>query len=256
MYKKLNNGIGLMILIIIVGCSKNNNSLEEKISQENISGSQAEVITKTLPEDIKEKDESVRLRKENRKIKAEFADIANFPAEAALGAVGHYQAKPSADYMHTPNLLSSIRQASEPNNRENYAHYDDNPIKLVNENPVSTFSIDVDTGSYANVRRMLNVGQLPIQDAVRAEELINYFSYDYPNNAQENKPFAVVKEMAPSPWNPDQYLLHLGIKAQDQINTEIPNANLVFLIDVSGSMQSANKIDTSIRKTRLMYQFY
>ncbi len=136
----------------------------------------------------------------------------------------------------------SIRHASEPVNRENYAHYTDNPVKLVTEEPVSTFSIDVDTGAYANARRMINSGHLPPQDAVRVEEFINYFSYDYKNGDDQGSPFIVARELAPAPWHDDKYLLHIGIKAQDITQEHMPNANLVFLVDVSGSMKSANKL--------------
>ena len=138
--------------------------------------------------------------------------------------------------------MVNIRPASEPLDRENYAHFDDNPVKRVLEHPVSTFSIDVDTGSYAVIRRMLNNGQLPRKDAVRSEELINYFSYNYPESAQRNAPFAVHKEIAPTPWNPNTHLLHIGIKGFEQDRSDLPPANLVFLVDVSGSMQDANKL--------------
>ncbi|MEX2352846.1 MAG: von Willebrand factor type A domain-containing protein, partial [Gammaproteobacteria bacterium] len=127
--------------------------------------------------------------------------------------------------------------------RENYAHFDDNPVKRVSEQPVSTFSIDVDTGSYAVVRRMLNNGQMPRHDAVRSEELINYFSYDYPERAEASAPFALHKEIAPTPWNQDTYLLHIGINGFEQERSTLPPANLVFLVDVSGSMQDANKLE-------------
>ena len=139
--------------------------------------------------------------------------------------------------------LDSIRAASEPVNRENYAHYDDNAVKRVREHPVSTFSIDVDTGSYANIRRMINTGRLPAHDAVRAEELINYFSYDYPVHAAKSDPFVLYKEIAVTPWNAHTHLLHIGIKAYDLPTDKLPPANLVFLVDVSGSMQSPNKLE-------------
>lgn len=138
--------------------------------------------------------------------------------------------------------LDATISASQPVNRENYAHYNDNPVKSVLQTPVSTFSIDVDTGSYANIRRMLNAGNLPAHDAVRAEELINYFSYHYPLQAEQASPFVVYKEIAQTPWNPDTYLLHIGIKAYQQPTDKLPPANLVFLVDVSGSMQSPNKL--------------
>lgn len=143
----------------------------------------------------------------------------------------------------TPSVsLDSIRHPSEPLNRENYAVIDDNPIKRVLEHPVSTFSIDVDTGSYANVRRFLKAGNLPVQDAVRAEELINYFSYDYPLPEDQRVPFSLIREIAPSPWNPDTYLLHIGIQGYDVALEQLPASNLVFLVDISGSMQSPDKL--------------
>ncbi|GMQ87673.1 MAG: VWA domain-containing protein [Gammaproteobacteria bacterium] len=138
--------------------------------------------------------------------------------------------------------LSAIRMPNEPVNRENYAHFDDNPVKLVAEAPVSTFSIDVDTGAYSNVRRMLNAGQVPVRDAVRVEEMINYFAYDYPTPAAHETPFKVTTEIGPNPWNSETRLLHIGIKGYDVDRQNLPPANLVFLVDVSGSMQSANKL--------------
>jgi Ca-activated chloride channel family protein len=126
--------------------------------------------------------------------------------------------------------------------RENYAHFDSNTIHAVLNNPVSTFSIDVDTGSYANVRRMLNQGQMPRQDAVRVEEMINYFNYDYPAARELGQPFLASTEVAPSPWNQEAHLLHIGIKGFEMPATERPAANLVFLVDVSGSMNSQDKL--------------
>jgi len=126
--------------------------------------------------------------------------------------------------------------------RENYAHFESQSVQSVTQNPVSTFSIDVDTGSYTNVRRMLNQGQLPRKDAVRVEEMINYFSYDYPTPKNLKQPFLATTEIAPSPWNPEAHLLHIGIKGFNQQTIKRPAANLVFLIDVSGSMNSPDKI--------------
>lgn len=138
--------------------------------------------------------------------------------------------------------LQQLRAPGEPVNRENYAHFDDNRVKLVAEAPVSTFSIDVDTGAYSNVRRMLNNGQLPVEDAVRVEELINYFSYDYPTPKNSNEPFAVTTEIGVTPWNPATHILHIGIKGYDKPRESLPASNLVFLVDVSGSMKSADKL--------------
>lgn len=126
--------------------------------------------------------------------------------------------------------------------RERYQAVEGNPIRRVAENPVSTFSIDVDTGSYANVRRFLNQGRMPPSDAVRVEELINYFSYDYPPPKGRNPPFALSAEAAPCPWNPKTVLLRLGLKGYALDESQRPPANLVFLVDVSGSMGSPAKL--------------
>ncbi|MFN3357325.1 MAG: vWA domain-containing protein [Pseudomonas sp.] len=122
---------------------------------------------------------------------------------------------------------------SEP--REQYANLPDNPVHRVAETPVSTFSIDVDTGSYANVRRFLNQGSLPPEGAVRLEEMLNYFPYDYALPT-DGSPFGVTTEVAATPWNPRTQLLRIGIKASDRAVKQLAPANLVFLVDVSGSM--------------------
>ena len=138
--------------------------------------------------------------------------------------------------------LHLIRAPAEQVNRENYNHFDDNQVKLVAEAPVSTFSIDVDTGSYSNVRRMINAGNLPREDAVRVEELINYFAYDYPLPENKQTPFSITTEVGVTPWNPETRLMHVGIKGYDLSEKELPASNLVFLVDVSGSMNSPNKL--------------
>jgi len=139
--------------------------------------------------------------------------------------------------------LADIRTPSEPVDRENYETFEDNPIKRVSEHPVSTFSIDVDTGSYTNVRRILNSGYLPRHDAVRVEEMINYFNYNYPIPESRTPPFKVTTEIAPTPWNKNTFLLHVGIKGFELSKENLPPSNLVFLMDVSGSMRSADKLD-------------
>lgn len=126
--------------------------------------------------------------------------------------------------------------------RENYTHYDDNPVHLVAEQPVSTFSIDVDTGSYTNVRRMLEEGRLPPADAVRAEEFINYFDYAYKPPADRHTPFSVTTELAAAPWNGKRQLLLVGIQGYRVPIEDIPAVNLVFLVDTSGSMDEPDKM--------------
>jgi Ca-activated chloride channel family protein len=119
--------------------------------------------------------------------------------------------------------------------REQYQKIESSPVQAVTQQPVSTFSIDVDTGAYANVRRFLNDGSLPPKDAVRLEELVNYFPYAYPK-PEGDVPFSVATELATTPWNPETRLLRVAIKAADLSAAELPPANLVFLVDVSGSM--------------------
>ena len=130
----------------------------------------------------------------------------------------------------------------QPANTEKYAKHDDNPVHRASEEPVSTFSIDVDTGSYANVRRMLREGTRPPADAVRAEEMINYFRYGHPAPASKETPFRVTTELAPAPWNAKHQLLMVGIKGYDLPKATLPPANLVFLIDTSGSMDEPDKL--------------
>jgi len=134
------------------------------------------------------------------------------------------------------------RVYQEEKNRENYQHFNDSNILKTSETPVSTFSVDVDTGAYSNVRRFLNQGQMPQRDAVRSEELINYFSYNYEYPESKNKPFSIHTEIAPTPWNKNSHLLHIGLQAYQSHNEQRPASNLVFLVDVSGSMHSRDKI--------------
>jgi Ca-activated chloride channel family protein len=158
---------------------------------------------------------------------------------AASHEEAHYGlAKPASD----PTGLIAVRPPAEPLDREAYTHIDTNPVHLVRETPVSTFSIDVDTASYANIRRLLNQGVLPRHDAIRVEEMINYFSYSYPVPSENEQPFSVYTEIGPSPWHAKRHLLHVGIKGYEIPEQELPPANLVFLIDVSGSMRSTDKL--------------
>ena len=157
------------------------------------------------------------------------AEVANMPAYERVAP-----AAPSMHYM--PPLISPDQ------NRERYDGEAVSAIKLVQAEPVSTFSVDVDTGAYANTRRFLTQGQLPPEAAVRTEEMINYFRYDYPRPANRSQPFTVTTDVAKSPWNEDTYLMRIGLRGYDLPRSERPAANLVFLMDVSGSMDSPDKL--------------
>ena len=126
-------------------------------------------------------------------------------------------------------------------NTEGYAGINENGFKNVNNNPLSTFSIDVDNASYSNVRRFINGGIMPPADAVRIEEMINYFKYDYPEPSGVH-PFSVYSELAGCPWNSRHQLLLVGLRGKSIDKSSLPSSNLVFLIDVSGSMNSPNKL--------------
>lgn len=175
-----------------------------------------------------------------RKMETQDRLVESLPAGSAPATLGRV-----AQEWHLP---------AEPTDRENYGHFDDNPVKRVAEAPVSTFSIDVDTGSYSNVRRFLNQGRLPVKDAVRVEEMINYFSYEYPLPSDKTRPFSVTTEIAPTPWNANTHLLRIGLKGYDIAAEKLPPANLVFLVDVSGSMFSPDKLPLLKSGLKLLVQ--
>lgn len=124
---------------------------------------------------------------------------------------------------------------------ERYAKIEENPFLETSRAPLSTFSIDVDTASYANVRRYVNGGSLPPKDAVRLEELVNYFEYDYPQPIG-NVPFSVNTEMATCPWNKQHKIVSIGLQGRKVSLDNVPPSNLVFLIDTSGSMNEPDKL--------------
>ena len=125
---------------------------------------------------------------------------------------------------------------------DDYAKIVENPFKRANQTPLSTFSIDVDKASYSNVRRMINNGERVRPDAVKIEEMVNYFNYNYPQPTEEH-PFSINTEVAATPWHKDTQLVRIGLQGKTYENEALPASNLTFLIDVSGSMNSYNKLD-------------
>ncbi len=159
-------------------------------------------------------------------------------APSAIVVTGSRRTGASQDSIY---YIPPVRTATDPG-RERYEGEEVSPVKLAHAEPVSTFSVDVDTGAYANARRFLSQGTLPPRDAVRTEEMINYFRYDYPRPADRSQPFTVTTDVAKTPWNEDTYLMRIGLRGYDIDRAERPPANLVFLMDVSGSMNSPDKL--------------
>jgi len=189
------------------------NSVEEKIGERR-------VINVSLQQSL------VDLQEERAMVKKEMMTMPYAPS-----AAGNYKSVADAQvYYATPDF-----------NTEGYASVNENGFRNVRNSPLSTFSIDVDNASYSNIRRFINGGHLPPADAVRIEEMINYFRYEYPEPKGEH-PFSVYTEMAVCPWNKKHYLFHAGLRGKSIDKSSLPPSNIVFLIDVSGSMNYPNKL--------------
>ena len=181
--------------------------------------------------------------------------VASSNAELTTITVGAFGLKTGDDYDaftgQSPSsrgyysVAKSLRKSNtfkdEEGNREGYGNISENGFHKVSDDPLSTFSIDVDAASYSNVRRFLNNNQLPPEGAVRTEEMINYFKYDYPQPAGKD-PFSINTEMSECPWNSKNKLVLIGMQGKIIPTEDLPASNLVFLIDVSGSMDEENKL--------------
>lgn len=163
------------------------------------------------------------------------------PGAAVLGAAVQEAAvsKSAAPEFGRPQITDS--PAVNDFNTEEYSYLEENDFCQTAKEPVSTFSVDVDTAAYSNIRRMIYAGRQVPKDAVRIEEMINYFHYDYPE-PKKGEPFSVTTEYASCPWNPDSRLLMIGLQAEKIDFSEKPASNLVFLLDVSGSMADPDKL--------------
>ena len=196
--------------------------------------------------------------------RAEAYDAERFWAEQAMRERGTealsrylHPSFPRGSGANVAKSLGTIAHDGPPSRfhtqgRDRFADFTPNPVKVVAEEPVSTFSIDVDTASYAFLRAALNEGWLPERDAVRTEELVNYFPYDYAPPETRDAPFATHVWVMPAPWNEAARLLHIGIKGYALDRTEAPPANLVFLVDTSGSMDEPDKLPLLVRSLKLL----
>ena len=177
-------------------------------------------------------------RKQNRRKKK------NHIAAENLSINSYLRMAPPTQNMRreTPASPShGIRDTISDSGSETYESIVENPFIRPQHDPLSTFSIDVDAASYSNIRRFINNGNLPQKDAVRIEEMINYFNYDYPEPTGEH-PFEIITELSDCPWQQEHKLLHIGLQGKHIATADLPASNLVFLLDVSGSMGSQNKL--------------
>ena len=206
-----------------------------------------------LAEPVMEMAPAVMLSESRSREEADSA-IGN-PATAA--PLSLTRAAPTNDLVAEGMALGQVASAPEQNvagigepDTESFANDTPNPLKITTEEPVSTFSIDVDTAAYALIRSSLTAGQLPPADAVRIEEMINYFPYAYP--APDGQPFQPTINVFETPWNADTQLVHIGLQGEMPSIQDRPPLNLVFLIDTSGSMESADKLPLLRQSFRLM----
>ncbi|MCR5888131.1 von Willebrand factor type A domain-containing protein [Hymenobacter sp. J193] len=154
---------------------------------------------------------------------------------------------------YSNSVAGYLAPAPEPGAGESYAAIAENGFRTVGKEPLSTFSIDVDAASYSNVRRFLQQGQYPPRDAVRVEEMLNYFQYDYPQPAPgTSAPFHIITEQAQCPWNNEHQLVQVALQARKVATEKLPPANLVFLVDVSGSMQGEDRLGLVKQALRLL----
>lgn len=201
------------------------------------------IINISLAEDTKALSEIVVVgygKQQKKELKSARADMMMAPplVNALHGRVAGMQSQ---------NKVMQMPQQ----NTENYAHITENGFKKATDNPLSTFSVDVDAASYSNMRRFINGGNLPPKDAVRIEEMINYFDYNY-EQPKGNAPVNIVTEIGTAPWNSQHRLVHIGLKAKNIPTEKLPPSNLVLLIDVSGSMNSYNKLPLLVSSLRLL----
>lgn len=183
-----------------------------------------------------------QLKQQNSKRTAEFSRRA-MSEKGEQAKLEPLMAQPSLSVMAEPDYVAA---------GDIFENFETNSIKLVREEPVSTFSIDVDTASYSYVRKQLQQGVLPQKASVRLEELVNYFSYEYPHPASLDTPFEPTVSVMPSPWNAQNRLVHIGIKGYELPKDKTVRSNLVFLLDVSGSMSEPDKLPLVKRSLNLL----
>lgn len=213
----------------------------EKYSQKNIHLKEGEVKTLKIALVTKEKELSEVVVTDEVEIMAVPATVNESIGRTMNKSIQYDMASGSfSNYSPSPNIYNGYVEDGGFNTEE-YDRIYENEFKSALDDPLSTFSIDVDAASYSNMRRFITMGQMPPADAVRIEEMVNYFDYEY-DQPTDGHPFAVNTEMSDCPWNKDAKLIHIGLQGQKLDFNDIKPSNLVFLIDVSGSMNHSNKL--------------
>ena len=192
--------------------------------------------------------QTVQLKKAKQRLATKFAA----ESLSAVAPASRVARKMQQVVASTPD--SNQQAIYRDQGRDKFNEITPNPIKVATQDPVSTFSIDVDTASYSFMRASLNRGVLPQRDSVRVEEMINYFPYDYSPPADKSEPFVTHVSVVPTPWNTETKLLHIGIKGYELPQIERPHSNLVFLLDTSGSMNAPNKLPLLVNSFKLLLQ--
>ena len=193
---------------------------------------------------------AIRTKRESRRARRRRRRGKSAPLASNLAIAYNVSSAPEAPRKNTHHYQTLRDSIDQPSN-ESYEAIIENPFLQPQIDSLSTFSIDVDAASYSNIRRFINNGSLPEKDAVRIEEMINYFEYDYPEPTGEH-PFEIITEMGDCPWQEGNKLLHIGLQGKHIDTEKLPASNLVFLIDVSGSMDSPNKLPLLVESFKLL----
>lgn len=237
--KQVKKLVGLLPLLILAACASPETALYEEKASAPDPASEAESQGAQVQKDGRSQSNITGSQPLPVQQSAPRRELAAKGTRGGASPMAPTGAPPAFESQET---LNDSIAPTEPNfNTEEYDTIDDNPFKLVKKEALSTFSIDVDTASYSNLRRFISEGRMPPKDAVRIEELINYFTYDYPQ-PEGDRPFSLTTEISNAPWNEKHKLVRVGLQGK-KIDTEnLPPNNLVFLLDVSGSMNYANKL--------------
>ncbi len=209
------------------------------------------LVVLQLESDSKQNDMSIERRPNNNQISLDTVEI-HAPQNPKM--MMKARRVPRANRSRSYSPISSVGSAiSYSNSREETLQsIKENKIQSVADNSISTFSVDVDTGGYTNIRRLMNMGQLPKRNQIRTEEIINYFNYNYPAPLSREQAFIITTGLTQSPWNENSHIMQIGMKGYVQVVDRLPNSNIVFLVDVSGSMDHENKLPLAKKSLKLL----